>query len=95
MSSKAKSISQDSPFKLALTAEKYTFCVIKAFELLKNVKTGRAPYLGLEWIMHAIKKPNPSRGTFPLKPNLQKRVLALKNMWFEWLGFIFDTYRIP
>ncbi len=34
--------------KLALTARKCPFCVKKSFKQLKNVKTGRVPYLGLE-----------------------------------------------
>ncbi len=35
--------------------EKYSFCVIKSLEHLKNLKTGPVPYLGLELTMHVIK----------------------------------------
>ncbi len=38
-----------------INREKYTFCVIKSLELLKNLKTGRVPYLGLELTIHALK----------------------------------------
>ena len=31
---------------------RYTFCVIKSLEHLKNLKTDRLPYLGLELTMH-------------------------------------------
>jgi hypothetical protein len=30
------------------------FCVIKALDHLKNLKTGRVPYLGLEVTMHVM-----------------------------------------
>jgi hypothetical protein len=35
--------------------EKYTFCVLKSLEHLKNLKTVRVPYLGLELTMHVLK----------------------------------------
>ncbi len=38
-----------------INREKYTFCVIKSFEHLKNFKTGRGPYLGLELTIHILK----------------------------------------
>jgi hypothetical protein len=46
-----------------INSEKYTFCVIKSFEQLKNLKTGRVPYLGLDHTCH--QKPNPSRERVP------------------------------
>jgi hypothetical protein len=47
--------------------EKYTFCVIKSLEHLKNFKTGRIPFLVLELHDHAChQKPNPSREAVPL-----------------------------
>jgi hypothetical protein len=42
------------PKQTHIYREKYTFCVIKSLEHLKNVKTGRVPYLGLELTMHVI-----------------------------------------
>jgi len=38
-----------------INREKYTFCVIKSLEHLKNLKTGHVPHLGLELTMHVIK----------------------------------------
>jgi hypothetical protein len=35
--------------------EKYTFCILKSLEHLKNLKTGHVPCLGLELTMHDIK----------------------------------------
>jgi hypothetical protein len=51
-------ISCQTPFKptqIRTNREKYTFCVIKSLEHLKNLKTGRVPYLALELIMHVLK----------------------------------------
>jgi hypothetical protein len=42
--------------KLALTGRNTSFCVIKSLKHLKNLKTGRVPYLGLELTMHVLKK---------------------------------------
>jgi hypothetical protein len=41
--------------RTSINREKYTFCVVKSLEHLKDLKTGRVPYLGLELIMHIIK----------------------------------------
>ncbi len=38
-----------------INRENYTFCVTKSLEPLKNLKTGRVPYLGLELSIHIIK----------------------------------------
>jgi hypothetical protein len=38
-----------------INCEKYTICVIKSLEPLKNLKTGRIPYLDLEPTMHVLK----------------------------------------
>ncbi len=38
-----------------INREKYTFCVIKSLEHLKNLKTGRVLYLGLELTTHVLK----------------------------------------
>jgi len=37
--------------KTRINREKYTFCIIKSLVHLKNLKTGRVPYLGLELTM--------------------------------------------
>jgi hypothetical protein len=36
------------PTQTRINGEKYTFCVIKSLEYLKNLKVGRLPYLGIE-----------------------------------------------
>jgi hypothetical protein len=38
-----------------LNRDKYIFCVIESFEYLKNLNTGRVPFLGLELTMHVLK----------------------------------------
>jgi hypothetical protein len=44
------------PTQTRINHDKYTFCVIKLLERLKNLKTGRVvPYLGLELTMHVLK----------------------------------------
>jgi hypothetical protein len=52
-----------------INREKFTFCVIKSLDQLKNLKTGRILNLGLELTgYHACpQKPNTSRETVPLK----------------------------
>jgi hypothetical protein len=37
-----------NPTQTRCNREKYTFCVIESFEHLKNLKTGRVSFLGLE-----------------------------------------------
>ncbi len=50
--------------KLAVTARNTLFCVVKLLEHLKNLKTGRVPYLVLTG--HAChQKPNPPHETVP------------------------------
>ena len=43
------------PTQTRITSEKYTFWVIKSLEHLKNLITGRVPYLDLELTMHVLK----------------------------------------
>jgi hypothetical protein len=55
------------PIQTRIYREKYTFCIIKSLEHLKNLKTGRVPYLGLELAHACLQKPNPSREAVPLQ----------------------------
>ncbi len=43
------------PTQTRINREKYTFCIIKSLEHLKNLKTARFLYLGLELTMHVLK----------------------------------------
>jgi hypothetical protein len=54
------------PTQTRIYREKYTFCIMKSLEHLKNLKTGRVPYLGLELTHACHQKPNPSREIVPL-----------------------------
>jgi hypothetical protein len=57
-----------------INREKFTFCVKKSLEHLKNLKADRVPYFGLELTFHIIKfKIHLVRQTVPL--NKQKDYL--------------------
>ncbi len=43
------------PTQTRINREKYTFCVIKSLEHLKNLETRRVPYLDLELTMNVLK----------------------------------------
>jgi hypothetical protein len=48
---------------------------MKSFEQLKNLKTGRVPYLGLEQTIHVIKRQINLVRQVPLKGRLQLNVV--------------------
>jgi hypothetical protein len=62
------------PTQTRINCEKYTFCVIKSLEHLKNLKTVRVLYLGLEI--------NPSRETVHLNMRRNGRPLYLLDPLF-------------
>jgi hypothetical protein len=51
----AANIIKKNPTQTRINHEKYTFCVIKSMEHLKNVKNGPILYLGLKLTIHVIK----------------------------------------
>ncbi len=65
------------PTQTSINHEKCNFCVIKSLKHLKNFKTWRVTYFGLELTCdHACRqKPNPSRETFPFKYKFKKKTL--------------------